>query len=138
CQRRAVAMARMPMQIETMERIVSGETLKGDVLTPARVAGVLGAKRTSDIIPMCHHVPLDMVELSATFDYDTPALELRVTVKATGRAGVEIEAMTAVMAAALTVFELVKHYDRTVFIEQIRVLEKRGGDHEFTLDEKSE
>jgi cyclic pyranopterin phosphate synthase len=124
--REAVAEGRVFMEPRTLELIVSGAMPKGDVLAVARIAGIMAAKRTSDLIPMCHPIPISGV----TVDLEANGLgELRIEarVKTTGKTGVEMEALTAVSVAALTVYDMCKAVDRGMRIEGIRLLEKRGG-----------
>jgi cyclic pyranopterin phosphate synthase len=124
--REAVAEGRVFMEPRTLELIVSGAMPKGDVLAVARIAGIMAAKRTSDLIPMCHPIPISGV----TVDLEANGLgELRIEarVKTTGKTGVEMEALTAVGIAALTVYDMCKAVDRGMRIEGIRLLEKRGG-----------
>lgn len=125
-ERMAIAEARLVMQPETLERIVSGETKKGDVLAVAQVAGVMGAKRTAEWIPMCHPLPLTGVDLTFTISGERKLL-IRAHVRTTYKTGVEMEALTAVSAAALTVYDMVKALDRGMVIEAIRLLYKSGG-----------
>lgn len=124
--RTATAVARMIMQSETLVVIQSGTARKGDVLGAARVAGILGAKRTPDLIPLCHPLPITSVTID--FEISPPnALDIRATVRTTGRTGVEMEALTAVSIAALTVYDMCKAIDRGMRIEAIRVILKEGG-----------
>lgn len=133
-ERMAIAEARLVMQPETLKRIVTGETKKGDVLAVAQVAGVMGAKRTADWIPMCHPLPLTGVDLTFAVS-DERTLLIRAHVRTTYKTGVEMEALTAVSAAALTVYDMVKSMDRAMVIETIRLLYKSGGKSgEFRAD----
>lgn len=121
---RATALVRM--QAETIRRLRAGPMAKGDVFQVARIAAVMAAKRTAELVPLCHPIPLDCVEVS--FDYvgeSTVAIE--VAVRATWRTGVEMEAMVAASTAALTIYDMCKAVDRAITIEQIRLEEKRGG-----------
>jgi cyclic pyranopterin phosphate synthase len=102
---------------------------KGDVLTVAQVAGIMGAKRTPDIIPMCHPMPLNGVDLSLSLDEARLSVEIVATVRVDGRTGVEMEALTAVSVAALTVYDMCKAVQRDIVISDIRLLEKTGGVH---------
>jgi cyclic pyranopterin phosphate synthase len=102
---------------------------KGDVLTVAQVAGIMGAKRTPDIIPMCHPIPLNGVDLSLSLDEARLSVEIVATVRVDGRTGVEMEALTAVSVAALTVYDMCKAVQRDIVISDIRLLEKTGGVH---------
>ncbi len=122
----ATAAARIVMHAETLAVIQSGTAQKGDVLGAARIAGIMGAKRTADLIPLCHPLPITSVTIA--FEASGPAaLDLRATVRTTGRTGVEMEALTAVTVAALTVYDMCKAIDRGMRIEAIRVVLKDGG-----------
>lgn len=127
--RKAVAAGRVLLNRETFDRVRSGGVKKGDVLTVAQVAGIMGAKRTPDIIPMCHPVPLDGVDLSLSLDESRLSVEIVATVRVDGRTGVEMEALTAVSVAALTVYDMCKAIQRDIVISDIRLLEKTGGVH---------
>ncbi len=123
--RQATAKGRVAMLPETLALIKSGGTKKGDVLAAARLAGIMAAKRTAELIPLCHPLPLDAVSLELGLGED--AVEISATVRSTGRTGVEMEALTAVSVAALTIYDMVKAVDRSMRIEAIRVVEKTGG-----------
>ena len=123
----AVATGRIRMRPETLERIRSGEASKGDVLAVARVAAIQGAKRTSDLVPLCHPVALTSVAVDFALDGQASAVECRATVECTARTGVEMEALTAVQVALLTIYDMCKATDRGMTMEAIRLLEKRGG-----------
>lgn len=110
----------------TRERLLSGDTPKGDVLATVRIAGIQGAKRTADLIPLCHPLPLDAVGVTLEPDGDD-AIVIEATARCTGRTGVEMEAMTAVSVAALTLYDMLKAIDRGMRIESIELVEKRGG-----------
>jgi cyclic pyranopterin phosphate synthase len=101
--------------------------MKGDVLGTARIAGIMAAKRTSELIPLCHPLPLTRTEVEIAVDSDLPGLLVRATVKVTGQTGVEMEALTAVSVACLTIYDMVKAAERGMQIEGIRLLEKSGG-----------
>ena len=125
-QRSAVARGFVRMRPETLERIVAGDVAKGEVLAVARVAGIMAAKRTADLIPMCHPLPVEMARVDlAVAGPDRLQIEARVDVR--GKTGVEMEALTAVSVAALTVYDMCKAIDRGMTIEQIGLVEKRGG-----------
>lgn len=128
-QRTAVAAARVRVSPETVALIENGGIRKGDVLTVAQIAGIMGAKRTAELIPMCHIVPLDGVDLSLTLDRAHCAVEIRATARCHGRTGVEMEALTAVSTAALTVYDMCKAVQKDMVITDIRLLEKSGGIH---------
>ncbi len=128
-ERRAVAAGRVLVSRETLELIKSGGMKKGDVLTVAQVAGVMGAKRTPELIPMCHPVLIDGVDLLLTLTEEPPAVEIRASVSCAGRTGVEMEALTAVSAAALTVYDMCKAVQKDMVITDVRLLRKSGGVH---------
>jgi cyclic pyranopterin phosphate synthase len=123
----AVAEGRVIMRKTTLELIVSGNAKKGDVLGTARVAGIMAAKRTSDLIPLCHSLALSKVALEITPDEELPGCVVRATVKVTGPTGVEMEALTAVAVACLTIYDMIKAVERGVRIEGIHLVEKKGG-----------
>jgi cyclic pyranopterin monophosphate synthase len=126
-ERVAVAEGRVVMGKATLELIVSGNAKKGDVLATARIAGIMAAKRTSELIPLCHPLALSKVELDITPDPRLPGCTVRATVKVTGPTGVEMEALTAVSVACLTIYDMVKAVERGIRIEAIRLVEKKGG-----------
>ena len=111
----------------TLDLIRSGDAKKGDVLGTARIAGIMAAKRTHDLIPLCHPLALTSVKVDLALQADPPAVAVRARVKTSGRTGVEMEALTAVSVACLTVYDMVKAVDRTIRITDIRLIEKRGG-----------
>lgn len=125
--RTAVAEGRILMAPETLELIRSGGHKKGDVLGIARVAGIMASKRTADLIPLCHPLALTRVELDLTAETDPPAVHCRATVETHGQTGVEMEALTAVQIALLTVYDMCKAVDRGMTMEGIRLVRKRGG-----------
>ena len=125
--RTATAKARVAMQPETLAMIVAGSAKKGDVLGVARLAGIMGAKRTSDLIPLCHPLPITAVTIELTPNTAASAVEIEATVRTTGQTGVEMEALTAASVAALTVYDMCKAVDRGMRIEAIRVVHKAGG-----------
>lgn len=125
--RMARAEARVIMQPDTLERIERGGVEKGDVLAVAQVAGIMGAKQTSAIIPMCHPLNLTGIDLAFRFDHSESSLIIRSLAKTTGQTGVEMEALTAVSIAALTVYDMCKAIDRWMRIEGIQLVEKTGG-----------
>lgn len=126
-QRIALAGGRITMKRETLRLIREGDMKKGDVLGVARIAGVMAAKRTAELIPLCHPLPLDKIGLDLTINEDDSAIEIVATVKTTSQTGVEMEALTAVSVAALTIYDMAKAVDREMRIGDIRLLEKRGG-----------
>ena len=115
------------MRPETLQQLREGNLPKGDVLGTARVAGIMAAKRTSELIPLCHPLLLTNVAVDFAFDEEIPAVEITATVKCQGQTGVEMEALTAVSVAALTIYDMAKAVERGMVIEDIRLLEKRGG-----------
>ncbi len=126
-QRVAVAESRLVMQPETLELILSGGHKKGDVLATARIAGIMAAKRTGDLIPMCHPLMLTKVKVELTPEPDRHAVHITAECAVSGQTGVEMEALTAASVAALTLYDMCKAVDRGMVIEQTRLLEKRGG-----------
>ena len=125
--RTAVAAGRVLVNDETFALIQSGGMKKGDVLTIAQVAGVMGAKRTSELIPMCHPILIDGINLELRLDEARRSVEITATVSCGGRTGVEMEALTAVSTAALTVYDMCKAVQKDMTISDIRLLEKSGG-----------
>ncbi len=126
-ERVAVAQGSVTMQPETHALIRDGGVKKGDVLSVARLAGIMGAKRTPDLIPLCHPLALTSVKVDLTLSEERPAVEITATCKLTGKTGVEMEALTAVAVAALTVYDMCKAVDRAMRIEDIRLTHKSGG-----------
>ena len=127
--RTATAAARVLVNENTFALIRSGGMKKGDVLTVAQVAGVMGAKRTPDLIPMCHPILMDGIDLSLRLDEERCAVEIQATVSCDGRTGVEMEALTAVSTAALTVYDMCKAVLKDMVITDIRLIRKTGGVH---------
>jgi len=125
--REAVAAGTVRMQPETLALIQSGGVAKGDVIAVAQVAGVMAAKRTCELIPMCHPLLLTNVDVQIRPDEQESALQITATVRTTGKTGVEMEALTAVMVAALTVYDMCKSAERGMSIEDVRLLKKSGG-----------
>ncbi len=125
--RTAVACGRVLVNAETFALIRSGGLKKGDVLTTAQIGGIMGAKRTSEIIPMCHNVPLSGVDIDFRMNESDCAVEITATAKCTGQTGVEMEALTAVSVAALTVYDMCKAVQRDIVIDRICLLRKSGG-----------
>ena len=128
-QRVAVAAGRVLVNEKTFSLIRSGGMKKGDVLTVAQIAGVMGAKRTPDLIPMCHPIVMDGIDLALTLDEARCSVEITATVTCGGRTGVEMEALTAVSAAALTVYDMCKAVQKDMTITDIRLVRKTGGVH---------
>ena len=125
--RRAVAEAFVEVEQETLTAIIDGAVGKGDVLTVAEMAGVMGGKRTSELIPLCHPIPLTDLFVEITPDRAASGLRIRATAATVGPTGVEMEALTAASVSALTVYDMVKGVDRNAFIRDVRLLEKSGG-----------
>lgn len=123
----AVASATIRMRKETLALIMAGGIKKGDALAVARLAGIMGAKRTADLIPLCHPLALASVAVDLKPDPDRGAVEITATCKITARTGVEMEALTAVSVAALTLYDMVKAVDRGITITEIRLVHKSGG-----------
>ena len=123
--RRAVARARLEAKPETIEAILGGALKKGDAVAVARVAGIMAAKKTAELIPLCHPIPLTSV--SVEIAADGPALAITATAETTGQTGVEMEAMTAASVAALTLYDMAKSMDRAMTISQVQLVEKSGG-----------
>ncbi|MBO8084547.1 MAG: cyclic pyranopterin monophosphate synthase MoaC [Marichromatium sp.] len=125
--RGALAAGRIRMHPATLERIRQGGAGKGDVLGVARIAAIMGAKRTADLIPLCHPLALSRVEIAFTPDAETSTIECSARVETTGPTGVEMEALCAVQVALLTIYDMCKASDRGMTIEQVRLIEKHGG-----------
>lgn len=126
-ERVAIAEGCIIMQSATLDLITSGETKKGDVLASARIAGIMAAKRTHELIPLCHPLLVNHITVDLAANPNLPGVEVRATVKVSGQTGVEMEALTAVSVACLTIYDMVKAVDRAMRIEGIRLLEKQGG-----------
>ncbi len=126
-ERVAVAKGLVKMQAATFKRIKEGGVEKGDVLAVAQLAGIMAAKKTPSLIPLCHPIPIDEVKINFELDEKNSAVEITATVKSTGRTGVEMEALTAVAVTALTIYDMVKGIDRAARIESIRLVKKSGG-----------
>ena len=123
----AIAKAWVKMQVETFEIIKEGHARKGDVIGVARLAGIIGAKKTSELIPLCHPLPITKVAVDLELDSKLPGLQITATVKTTGQTGVEMEALTAASTCALTVYDMVKAVDKSMEIGGLRVVLKDGG-----------
>ena len=126
-ERVATARGRVRLQPETLALIEQGQVAKGDVLSVARLAGIMGAKRTPDLIPLCHPLALSAVSVDLTLDRAGSAIEISATCRLVGRTGVEMEALTAVAVAALTVYDMCKSVDRGMVLTDIRLVHKSGG-----------
>jgi cyclic pyranopterin phosphate synthase len=126
-ERIAVAAGEVVMQASTLQLIRDGAIKKGDVLTIARIAGIMAAKRTSELIPLCHPIALTHLDVTLTLDESNSRVLIEATARTVGKTGVEMEALTAVSAAALTIYDMAKAVDRGMHIQNIRLLEKHGG-----------
>ena len=126
-ERIAIAEGRVIMRKETLDLVIEGNAMKGDVLGAARLAGIMAAKRTHGLIPLCHPLPLTKVEIDINPEHALPGFLVQATVKVTARTGVEMEALTAVSIACLTIYDMVKAAERGMRIEGIRLLHKSGG-----------
>ena len=123
----AVARGRVSMEPATLQRVMDGGAAKGDVIAVAELAGIMAAKRTGDLIPLCHPLGLDAVNMRIAPDPSLPGLAVIAEVRSTGRTGIEMEAMTAVSVACLTIYDMLKAVDRAMVIEAIELVEKSGG-----------
>ncbi len=123
----AIAEGRIQMREDTLKLVVEGRHEKGDVLAVARVAGIMAAKRTAELIPLCHPLPLSRIDIALTPLTDPPAIQCRASAETVARTGVEMEALTAVQIALLTVYDMCKEVDRGMTIGQVRLVEKSGG-----------
>lgn len=123
----AVAEGRVVMKRETLALVIAGDAKKGDVLGTARIAGIMAAKRTHELIPLCHQLNLSSIKVDLTVDESLPGVRVRATAKVNGQTGVEMEALTAVSVACLTVYDMVKAVDRFMRIEGVGMVEKSGG-----------
>ena len=126
-ERVAVAEGRVAMAAKTLDLVLAGNAKKGDVVGAARIAGIMAAKRTHELIPLCHPLPVSKIAVDIEPDRALPGLRVRATVKVTGPTGVEMEALTAVAVTCLTIYDMVKAVERGMRIEGIRLVEKRGG-----------
>lgn len=126
-ERSAIAEGRVIMRKETLDLVLEGNAAKGDVLGAARLAGIMAAKRTHGLIPLCHPLPITKVEIEIDPDHSLPGFVVRSTVKVTAQTGVEMEALTAVSIACLTIYDMVKAVEKGMHIEGIRLIEKHGG-----------
>jgi cyclic pyranopterin phosphate synthase len=126
-ERVAVAEGRVVMARATLDVVLKGDAKKGDVLGAARIAGIMAAKRTHELIPLCHPLNISKIDVDLTPDPELPGIVVRATVNVTGRTGVEMEALTATAVACLTIYDMVKAIERGMRLEGIRLIEKRGG-----------
>jgi cyclic pyranopterin monophosphate synthase len=134
-ERVAVARGEVRMRIETFELVQKGNLKKGDVLTTAQIAGIMAAKRTAELIPLCHPLVLTSIEVNLTLDNRLPGIQIKAIVRTTAKTGVEMEALTAVSVAALTVYDMVKAVEKTMVIQNIRLVEKHGGQSGDVINE---
>ena len=125
--RTAIACGSISMKEETLELVANGNTPKGDVLAVARIAGIMAAKKTSDLIPLCHPLPLSKVDIKLSINTDLPGIDIKVTVRTFGKTGVEMEALTGVTITALTIYDMIKAVDKTMSINNIILTFKDGG-----------
>lgn len=125
--RTAKAACSIQMSLETLKIIADGNSKKGDVLNVARIAGIQGAKRTSELIPLCHPISLTKISLDLTLNDKIPGVEIISTVKTTGPTGVEMEALTAASISALTVYDMIKSLDKSIIVKDLRLIFKDGG-----------
>lgn len=136
--RLAIAKGEVKMKPETLELIRAGTLKKGDVLTIAKIAGIQAAKKTSEIIPLCHPLSLSHIEVELELDDAMPGVLITAKTKTTGKTGVEMEALTAVAAAALTIYDMTKAAEKTMIIQNIRLVEKHGGKSGDIINEPAE
>jgi cyclic pyranopterin phosphate synthase len=134
-ERTATARGEVQMKQETLDLIRAGQIKKGDVLTVAQIAGIIAAKRTSELIPLCHPLPLTRVDVDLALDESIPGVVITATAKTIGKTGVEMEALTAVSVAALTVYDMAKAAEKTMRIQNIRLVEKHGGQSGDVMNE---
>ncbi len=134
-ERVAVAKGEVVMKPETLALIRAGALKKGDILTVAQVAGIMGAKRTSDLIPLCHPLPLTHVEVELALRDDLPGVEITATARTVAQTGVEMEALTAVSVAALTIYDMAKAVEKTMRLTNIRLVRKHGGQSGDVINE---
>ena len=125
--RTAIAAGKVRMKHDTLDLVKSGTAKKGDVIGVAEIAGIMGAKRTSDLIPLCHPLPISGAKVEISIDENLPGLTVSAKVKTTGQTGVEMEALTAVSITCLTIYDMLKAVDKTMVIEEIELIEKTGG-----------
>lgn len=137
-ERTAVAAATVLMQPNTLALVQAGQLKKGDVWSVARIAGIMGAKQTASLIPLCHPLPLTSIQVNFTVDEAKSAIHITAEVRTKGRTGVEMEALTAVTTAALAVYDMAKAVDKGMQITDVRLMEKRGGVHgDYTRSEET-
>ncbi len=129
--RTAVAGGQVRMSLSTLEAILAGNAPKGDALSTARIAGIMAAKQTANLIPLCHPLPLSKIIVDLTPDRELPGFQIRSTVTIKAETGVEMEALTAVSVAALTLYDMAKALEKSMSIENIRLISKTGGKSDF-------
>ena len=134
-ERVALARGEVLMGLETLALIREGAMKKGDVLTVAQIAGVMAAKRTAELIPLCHPLPLNHIDLEFELDDELPGVRIAASARTVGKTGVEMEALTAVSVAALTIYDMAKAVEKTMRIQNIRLVEKRGGQSGAVINE---
>jgi cyclic pyranopterin monophosphate synthase len=134
-ERVAVAKGEIRMRPDTLELIRQGAMKKGDVLAVAQIAGVMAAKRTSELIPLCHPLPLTQVDVQIELDNQIPGVSITATARTVGKTGVEMEALTAVTVSALTVYDMAKAAEKTMVIQNVRLVEKHGGQSGDVINE---
>ncbi len=137
-ERVAVARGEVKMKKDTFDAIAEGSMKKGDVLTVAQIAGINGAKRTSDLIPLCHPLLLTHISVQLDLDESLPGVQITASARLRGKTGVEMEALTAVSVAALTIYDMAKAVEKTMVIQNIHLVEKRGGKSGVFINNKSE
>jgi len=133
--RQAVAKGEVHMRPETLSMIQAGSMKKGDVLTVAQLAGIMAAKKTAELIPLCHPIPLTQIEVDLQPDTTLPGIQITASVSSVGKTGVEMEALTAVSVAALTIYDMAKAVEKTMRIENVRLVEKHGGQSGDVINE---
>jgi cyclic pyranopterin monophosphate synthase len=126
-ERTAEAVGQLRMKAATLQAIMSGDSPKGEVLRTAELAGIMAAKRTAELIPLCHPLPLSSVEVTVTANRELPGVDIRAKARTVGRTGVEMEALTAVSIACLTIYDMAKAIDRDLVIERVELVAKSGG-----------
>jgi cyclic pyranopterin phosphate synthase len=134
-ERTAIAKGEIRMKQATLDLIRAGQIKKGDVLTVAQIAGISASKRTSELIPLCHPLPLTKVDVDLALDDSLPGVTITATAKTIGKTGVEMEALTAVSVAALTIYDMAKAAEKTMHIQNIRLVEKHGGQSGDVINE---
>ncbi len=134
-ERVAVARGEVVMQPETLKLIRAGRIKKGDVLSVAQIAGIMAAKRTAELIPMCHPLPLTNIAVKLTLDEDLPGVQIEAEVKTIAKTGVEMEALTAVAVAGLTIYDMAKSVEKTMQVQSIRLVRKTGGKSGAVINE---